>query len=234
MQKVLTGIGLGPGDPELITIKGVKALQKADVIFYPATNVISGQAQSFSLKILQQLEFQTECRPLIIPMSGKDRNVHYRAAYNEVKAEIEKGQNVVVVNEGDVLFYSTFGYLLQMAQTDGITCRVIPGIPAFIAAGATGCKPVVDGDSGFNLIARPHSFDQVETALQDNPQNTLVVMKMKVLDGWYEFLKAVDRMFLYAEKVGTTEEFITSDAEALKNREMPYFSTIIFYEKVEG
>lgn len=226
---ILTGIGLGPGDPELITLKAMKALKEADVVFYPASSVKEDKVQSFSFKILEQLEIEAPCQPLEIPMTGKNRQQRYREAFQEVKAEVENGKKVVVVNEGDVLFYSTFGYLFKLAREEDIPCHVIPGIPAFIAAGATGEQPLVEGNSAFNLIARPQSFEQIDESLQAQPGATLTVMKMKVLDGWYDFLKKSERSFLYVEKAGTSDEFVTSDVEDLNDREIPYFSVIIIY-----
>lgn len=228
-MKKLTGIGLGPGDPEMVTLKALKALRQADVIYYPATGSESGSIKSFSLEILQQLNITTECRPLIIPMTDKNRDEIYRKAYQIIKRSLVEGKEVAVVNEGDVLFYSTFGYLLKMASADNVECCVISGIPAFIAAGSLGASPIVEGNSGLNLIARPKSFEQIDQKLQANPDDTLVVMKMKVLNGWYNFLKECSRPFLYVEKAGTTDEFVTSNVEDLKDREIPYFSVIIIY-----
>lgn len=229
-QPILTGVGLGPGDPEMITLKALNALNSADIIFYPATYSKDGEVQSWSLKILEQLDITTGCRPLVIPMTDKDREVNYQKAYGLIREELDKGKSVAVVNEGDVLFYSTFGYLLKLAKADGIQCEVISGVAAFIAAGSTGQNPIVEGNSGFNLIARPKSFGQIAELLQSRPGDILVVMKMKVLDGWYDFLKQCSRPFLYVEKAGTHEQFATSDAEELKEREIPYFSLIIFYK----
>jgi precorrin-2/cobalt-factor-2 C20-methyltransferase len=228
-MRKLTGIGLGPGDPEMVTLKALKALRQADVIFYPATYSESENVKSFSLEILQQLDITTECRPLNIPMTDKNRDEIYRKAYQIIKESLEEGKEVAVVNEGDVFFYSTFGYLFKMAKADNVECCVISGIPAFIAAGSLGASPIVEGNSGLNLIARPKTFEQIYQKLQENPDDTLVVMKMKVLNDWYNFLKECSRPFLYVEKAGTTDEFVTSNVEDLKDREIPYFSVIIIY-----
>ena len=70
-QAKLTGVGLGPGDPELITVKGLKALLAADVVFYPATDISEGGQVSFSARILDGLNLNVPCKPLLIPMSGQ-------------------------------------------------------------------------------------------------------------------------------------------------------------------
>ncbi len=219
----ITGVGLGPGDPELITLKGYKALRAADVVFYPDTG-----KGSFSVRILDGLNLDMHCEPLFIPMSGKNREKNYRTAFEVIEKAYKEGKNVVVVSEGDLLFYSTFGYLLKIAREKGIDCELIPGIPAFVAAGSQGQQAIVEGSQRFSVIARPESFTQIEEALKEN--STLVVMKMSVLDHWFDFLKNCQRPFFYIERVGTEQQYATSDYNDLEFRRIPYFSIILFYD----
>lgn len=224
----LTGVGIGPGDPELITLKGYKALKQADIIFYPASSKTSDAVTSFSASILKQLDLKVPCQPLLFPMTGKKRDEFYRKAYQQVKLEVDNGKQVVVVSEGDLLFYSTFGYLLQLANNDGLNYTLIPGIPAFIAAGSRGNRPVVDGKSGLQVFAAISSLSQLEEALKTD--STLVIMKPSTLkESWVEFLSNLQRPFLYAERVGTALEFVTSKVEDIEQRPIPYFSIIIIY-----
>ncbi|MGQ1947835.1 precorrin-2 C(20)-methyltransferase [Geofilum sp. OHC36d9] len=223
----LTGVGLGPGDPELITIKGYRALQAADIIFYPVTALNDGKQRSFSLQILHKLMIEKPCRPIMIPMSGKQRHQYYDEAYKTIKTEYEAGNNVVVVSEGDLLFYSTFGYLYKMALDEKIPCHLIPGIPAFIAAGSLGQLPLVEKEKGLQVIAKPENFEAIKKAM--NQHATLVVMKISVLKEWYTFLKNEAPSFLYAEQVGTEHQFFTSSVEELEFRKIPYFSLLIIY-----
>lgn len=227
-HRKLTGVGLGPGDPELITVKGLKALQAADVVFYPATEISEKGQTSFSARILDGLNLEVPCEPLLIPMSGKNREQNYRNAFGSIEQAYNSGKNVVVVSEGDLLFYSTFGYLLKIANEKGFECQLIPGIPAFIAAGAEGSQAIVEGSSQFNVIARPKSFEEIEAGLKNN--STLVVMKMSVLNNWYKFLKESQQSFFYIERVGTAQQFSTTDFNDLKFRKIPYFSLILFYD----
>ncbi len=221
------GVGLGPGDPELITMKGYRALQAADIIFYPVTALEGGTENSWSAVILDKLELNKPCKPLLIPMKGRQREKYYSEAFIQIKATLEEGKNVAMVSEGDLLFYSTFGYIFKMAREEGISCQLIPGIPAFIAAGALGNQPLAERDQGLEVIARPESFEAMAEAL--NRRSTLVIMKISVLDGWHSFLKTCGRPFLYAERVGTEDEFFTTDAEELEFRRIPYFSLLIIY-----
>jgi precorrin-2/cobalt-factor-2 C20-methyltransferase len=224
----LTGVGLGPGDPELITVKGLKALKQADVIFYPATSRDEGQIISYSKKILDYFSLEATCKPMLFPMKSKHRGDYYEIAYKAIRQDMQRGYRVAAVSEGDLLFYSTFGYLMKMAQADKLTCELIPGIPAFIHSAAIGQKPLLEDQEGLTVIARPHSFDQIQQSLSTG--HTLVVMKMSLLrDNWPDFLAKCRNSFFYIEKAGTAEQFSTTLADDLINRPIPYFSLIIFY-----
>ncbi len=227
-QGKLIGVGLGPGDPELITLKGLKALKNADVIFYPATDMSATNQISFSARILDALDLDTPCVPLHIPMSGKNRAENYKKAFDIIYKEYQAGKSVAVVSEGDLLFYSTFGYLLELAKEHQLEVELIPGIPAFIAAGSQAERAIVEGNKQFKVIARPGNFDEITIGLQNNA--TLVVMKISVLEDWYAFLKQCKRPFFYIERVGTEHQFSTTDIKDLAFRKIPYFSLIIFYE----
>ena len=222
----IVAVGIGPGDPELITVKGLKALQQADVIFYPASKKSGDAEQSFSKKIIDCYGLKGDLKPLLFPMTGKNRSAFYREAYETILQARNAGKRVVVVSEGDVLFYSTFGYLLELANAGGVPCELIPGIPAFIHGGAEMKQPLVDGRETLGILPRPESFDQVRQRLDTT--DVLVVMKMSVLKDWGSFLATCTRPFFYSEKLGTAEQFVSSSADEIGGRIIPYFSIIIF------
>jgi precorrin-2/cobalt-factor-2 C20-methyltransferase len=222
----LLGVGLGPGDPELISVKGLKALQHADVIYYPASSVSENRTISYSQKIIEQYQLDVPCVPLHFPMGGENRERFYQKGWETLKSDLQKGLKVVMVSEGDPLFYSTFGYILRLAQADGFECQLVPGIPAFFHASSIFQTPLVDENRSVKVMARPESFDAINKALSDN--EVVVVMKMSILKDWYTYLKDIDRPFFYIEKAGTSEQYVTNNAIDLKNREIPYFSLIIF------
>jgi precorrin-2/cobalt-factor-2 C20-methyltransferase len=226
----ITGVGLGPGDPELITIKGLKALQQADVIFYPATSVNGGQITSYSKTIIDHFPLKAKCKPMLFPMKSKNRFDYYQIAYNSIREDVLQGLKVVIVSEGDLLFYSTFGYLLPMAKADSLICELIPGIPAFIHSASIGQIPLVEEQDDITVIAKPNSFEDVKKVIELH--STVVVMKMSILkDDWAKFVENCNRQFFYIEKAGTTEQFTATTAHELKDRVIPYFSLIIFTSK---
>ena len=134
-------VSLGPGEPELITVKGLTALQAADCIFCPETLTKDGNRVSRAADILSQLDIpENTVRRFPLPMSKLREKA--LSAYNEVYMESstlrQQGKKVCIVAEGDAGFYSSIHYVYDKLQADGIPVKHIPGIPAFIAAGALG------------------------------------------------------------------------------------------------
>jgi precorrin-2/cobalt-factor-2 C20-methyltransferase len=131
-------VSLGPGEPDLITLKGLKALQGADCIFCPATMTQDGKSSSRALSILNTLGFSDTVQCFRLPMD-KDRTLalrSYEAVYESSKILRAEGQNVVIVAEGDAGLYSSIHYIYDKLQQDDIPVEQIAGIPAFIASGA--------------------------------------------------------------------------------------------------
>lgn len=223
----ITAVGLGPGDAELLTIKGYNALKNADVIFYPASEVNGETVTSFSLPILDQLGLAVRLEPLHIPMKSKDRDTFYRNAFEQLKKEYDAGLNVAVVSEGDILFYSTFGYLWRHIMDAGMNYSLIPGIPAFIAANSLGTLPLVEGNNQLLIISCPHHFDEITRQIQ--PDRTLVIMKLSKLESWGVFLRKLEKPFLYVERAGLETQYVTNNAADLTFRRIPYFSLLIIY-----
>ena len=106
-------VSLGPGEPDLITLKGLKALQGADCIFCPATMTQDGKSSSRALSILNTLGFSDTVQCFRLPMD-KDRTLalrSYEAVYESSKILRAEGQNVVIVAEGDAGLYSSIHYI---------------------------------------------------------------------------------------------------------------------------
>ena len=107
-------VSLGPGEPELITLKGLKKLQQADIIYCPATMNKSGQPLSRAAHIIEELEIgESAIRLFTLPMS-KDRTEArkaYDALYEKAVSAWHERKKVVIVAEGDAGFYSSIQYI---------------------------------------------------------------------------------------------------------------------------
>ena len=144
----LYGIGVGPGDPELIPVKAVRILQEVDIIY-----TASSTKNTYSLAVNTAQCYIPETTPVAMlpfPMT-KDRQ-EAQSAWEEnariIIAELEAGKNVAFLTLGDSTTYSTYGYLMQYVQTlaPHIPIITIPGITSYQAAAARLNTPLVEGE----------------------------------------------------------------------------------------
>lgn len=151
----LYGIGVGPGDPDLIPVKAVKILQEVDVIFSASS---SKNQHSLAVKIARpHLPSQTQLYLLPFPMT-MDRETA-RQAWREhartVVHELVQGKSAAYITLGDPLTYSTYGYLLRQIQDTAPQIKVttIPGITSYQAAAAATNTPLVEGEENLLLLS---------------------------------------------------------------------------------
>ena len=208
-------VSLGPGDPELITLKGLKTLQKADIIYCPATQGKHG--------IISRA---TD----ILPMSKErtDALNAYNELFLDAQAEYLKGKQIVIVAEGDAGFYSSIQYVYDKFEETGIPVDRIAGIPAFIAAGALAGIHIVKQEEQINVIPGTASFDELSAKIE----NGMIIVIMK-LPGCQEAIHTCIRqyadkaVFHYFENVGTRKEYYTTDIATIHSKDFPYFSLLI-------
>ena len=224
-------ISLGPGDPDLITVKALKVLQQADVIFYPSTISKSGQIASRALDILNQLEIST-CKlcPFTVPMS-KDRSLAIEA-YNTASANIENryknGLKTAVVAEGDAGFYSSIHYIYDYLSERKIPVEHIAGIPAFIACGALAGIHIVKQEEELIVVPGITTEELLFGYIQSG--KTIVVMKVSQCQDTIKSIikKQPQHTYHYFENAGVQgSEYYTSNQSDILNRPIPYFSLMI-------
>lgn len=132
MSNPVIFVSLGPGEPDLITLKGLKALQSADCIFCPETRTASGQIFSRAADILHALDIpDTTLSRFALPMSKKRKQAFaaYDKVYSEASLLHKENKKVCIVAEGDAGFYSSVHYIFEKLQADNIPVQHIAGIP---------------------------------------------------------------------------------------------------------
>lgn len=225
----LYGVSLGPGDPGLLTLKAFETLTEADVIYCPATRGPDGAVTSVACDILRALVLPAEkFRLMAVPMSHRRAaaEASYEESWKAVAADCRAGRKVAVTTVGDAGFYSTLTSILEMARRDGIAFSVVPGVPAFLAAGAAARIPLALRDERVEVVSRIGSDHELDRLLGGG--NTVVVMKLSMVrDRLLSWLEKSSAAFVYAEKIGMEGEFVTSDIEELRSRNIPYLSLLI-------
>lgn len=134
---VLYGVSVGPGDPDLLTLKAVKVLSRCGVIAAPQTESgqtlaldIAGGAVDLSAKTLVTL-------PFLMTRDRAARQENHRAHADTLKRHLDRGEDIAMLNLGDVSVYSTFAYLMDILTAEGYTVEMLPGVTSFCAVAAT-------------------------------------------------------------------------------------------------
>lgn len=172
-QGILYGIGVGPGDPELMTLKAVAAIRACDIIAIPHKN----REQCVALNIAVGAVPELKTMPILeihMPMT-KDPNVlnaAYTSGADALCEKLQEGLQVGFLTLGDPTVYSTFMYLHYLVRDRGYDTRIIPGVPSFCAAAAACGEALCLGDEQLHII--PGSYGQSESL--DYP-GTKVIMK---------------------------------------------------------
>ena len=183
----LFGIGVGPGDPELVTIKAVRALRDCDAILVPATEASAygpGRAEAIVLAACPEVAE----RIVRVPFSMADRTgvtqrraEAWRASADAaVQAFADGAGQVGFATIGDPSVYSTFSYLVASVrdQLGALDVQLVPGITAMQALAAASRTPLVEGDESLTLITMKHGLDDVTHALDAHPGGTVVAYKI--------------------------------------------------------
>ena len=230
MTYPISFVSLGPGEPELITVKGLRQLQKADIIYCPATRNRQRETISRAADIVRALEInETAIHCFILPMS-KDRTEAwkvYDTLYNEAATQYVEGKQIVIVAEGDAGFYSSIQYLYDKFTDAGIAVQRIAGIPAFIAAGALAGLHIVKQEE--QIVVIPGTPSAAELSEKINAGYVIVIMKLsQCVDAVHDCIRKYPQtQFHYFENVGTEKEYYTSDRKVIADKVYPYFSLMI-------
>ena len=216
MSASLVGVGVGPGDPELLTTRALRVLREADRVFAPtvATDVV-GRAESVVLRA--EIGVAPERLVFDVGGDGPARETAHAAAADLIAACLDSGQRVAFVTIGDPNLYSTFSHLARAvrARRPGTPVDTVPGIMAFQDLAARAGVVVADGAQPLHLVSAVDGLDRLDRALSD-PHAAVVVYKggrhlpgiASRLDGIGRLRGAVfgELLGLAGERVGSVED----------------------------
>ncbi|WP_160713184.1 precorrin-2 C(20)-methyltransferase [Chitinophaga solisilvae] len=232
-QGKIYAVSLGPGDPELITLKGWKALQLADKIYYPAS-VQDGVVTSYARSVMEHYALTGKIwQPVVLQMT-RDRQHNldaYTEAFNAMRQDVTEGLQVAFVSEGDISFYSTFIYILEHIRVHQLPLEIIPGVPAFLLGAAAHRQPLALLKEKVAIVPLLDSYASLEKYLRAF-ENIVLIKVRGAIPYILPALEAQQAVMLYGEKLGTAAEFITTEAAALEGRRLPYFSLIILKSNI--
>lgn len=224
MSGTLYGVGVGPGDPELMTLKAARLISNAAVIAYPAPESGESFARSIAAEHITQ---GTDELPIEVPMLP-DRFPHevYEGAANNIARHLNAGRDVVILCEGDPFFYGSFMYLYDLLAKDH-SCVVVPGVSSLTACAAAAGRPLAGRNNVLTVIPGPLEDAAIAAQLQNCEAAAIIkvgrhfgrIRKLIEAEGLTEAAIYVERATLELERVAPL-------ADIPENR-APYFSMIL-------
>ena len=233
----LYGVGVGPGDPDLITLKAMNTLKGVDVVFAAASTTNS---HSLAEKIVSpHIKNGVPIKRLNFPMT-RDRSI-LDAAWREnaeiVIKTLRKGQDAALITLGDPLTYSTFGYVMRMIResTQEIPIKIIPGITSYQAGSASAGVILAEGEESFTVVSGALGSENLKKVIEST--DTVVVLKVyrnykEIFDTLNE-LDLTDRSVLIS-KCGLEGEEGFRDIKERPDSLPPYLSLLLIKKKNSG
>ncbi|MGR3993968.1 precorrin-2 C(20)-methyltransferase [Pseudomonas sp. 1121_17] len=229
----LFGLGVGPGDPELITVKALRLLREAPVVAYFVAKGKRGNA--FGI-IEAHLQAQQTLLPLVYPVTTEALPAplsyeqvisdFYDEAAEQVAAHLDAGRDVAVICEGDPFFYGSYMYLHdRLAQR--FEAEVIPGVCSMLGGASVLGAPLVYRNQTLTVLSGVLSAEELKRRLAD--ADAAVIMKLgrnfpKVRQVLAEL--GLDQRALYVERATMANQKIVA-LDAVDPQSSPYFSLII-------
>lgn len=230
----LYGIGVGPGDPELITVKGARLLASARHVFVPKARIKEDSlARDIAARYIGSAAVVHE---LVFPMITDKAELarKWDEAAQAVAQVLVQGEDACFVTLGDPLLYSTYIYLIRALSKALPTARIhtVPGVTAFSAVAALTNQPVGEAKEPVTIIPTCDDLESVRQAV--NGEGTVVLMKVgKRLNGILDILEraGVIDNGVFAAYAGQPGERIETNLRALRDntQETGYLSTIIVH-----
>jgi precorrin-2/cobalt-factor-2 C20-methyltransferase len=232
---ILCGLGIGPGDPELLTVKARKILKKVDIIFVPRASCAS---ESLAFDIIRGYVGSRKVRKIVFPMTKDKKKLHQRwsANANRVYKELLQGNNVAFVTIGDPFLYSTYSYLLRHIRMidDSIAVNTVPGISVVNAIASVCNVPLAEEDERCVIMPLPRQIGRLRKLLSEF--DTVVLLKIgKRLKPLVRFLEKTGyaKKACFAKRIGSLEQQVVKDLSQLRMSEETagYMSTMIIRPK---
>ena len=234
----VTLVGVGPGDPNLLTLAAVQAIESADVVAYP---VARRDAEGMAAQIAAPwIKAEQQRLPLLFPMvaEAEPRQQAWREAADALAAEAERGLAVVLLCEGDASLFASCSYaLLGLADRHpSVPVAVVPGITAAAAAAAAASAqglpwPLALQQEGLLIRPTPETPAELEALLDwaQAQQAVLALLKLGRRWRWVQPLLERRRLLcssLFAQRVGWPDQLLAR-ADAIAADEQPYFSLLL-------
>ncbi len=230
----LFGIGVGPGDPELLTLKAVRILKEVSHVF-----AASSSKNDYSLAhsiVSGHLPPGTPVDQLAFPMTFNPERLEdaWRANCEKVVEMLGQGKNVAFLTIGDPLTFSTFIYLMRKIKKrlPEVVITVVPGITSYQAAAACANEPLAEGEEAITILSGAKGRDRLKEAMEVSEN----VVMMKTYKRFPEILaqikeKGMEGRCCFVSRCGLEGEIVERDFEKLAGMEQPHYLSLMIIKK---
>ena len=208
----LYGVGVGPGDPELLTLKTARLLRECSVVAMPGKEREKCFAYTIAKGAVPEID-EKEALMIDMPMTKdqEKRRLAYEIGAKQICEKLSEGKDVVFITLGDVTVYSTYCYLHKLASEKGFETEMVPGITSFCAAAAVLETSLCENDDELHVI--PGTYKPTEAL---DYSGVKVFMKNNI-KGTVEAAKAKGLKVQMVENCGTKDQHVYRDTD-----EIPY------------
>ena len=229
MAGVLYGVGVGPGDPEYMTLKAVRLIRENEVIAVPGPVAEETVAYKIAVQAVPELA-DKELVPILMPMTH-DRAVmeqNHDEAADTVEGYLKAGKNVVFLTLGDPTVYSTYMYVQKRIEERGYHTELVSGITSFCAAAARANTSLVEWSEQLHVLPAVHKLDSE----LDLPGNYVLMKSGKKMGQVKEILRRSGREVVMVENCGMDTEKVYHSVDEIPD-DAGYYSLIIAKEAKE-
>ena len=230
MKSKLYGIGVGPGDPEYITLKAKRLINSVDVLLCPTKKE---GAESFAFEIIKpNLENENVIiEEMVFPMhyNTDDLEKMWAANGKRISELLAEGKTCGFITLGDPTVYSTFIYTLPYIDKEVMDLEIVPGITSFCAVSSEIKEPLMVWEESLKIMpVRKNSKEELIKAMADH-ENLVLMKPSSDTKSIVEALKhhQLEDKFMLISKVGTDKSELIRDITVLENMKLPYLSTMI-------
>ena len=225
------GVGVGPGDPELITLKAHRILTQSPVVCIPKQGF---SADGYSYNIVKGFldASKQELVELIFPMTKDIEKLrpYWDENLSAIMKRIEAGKDCAFITEGDPLLYSTFTNIYQLLSRrhPEVPVRVVPGVTSISGVSAQAMVPLAHGNERIAIIPATYGDPRLRQVLEEF--DSIVLMKVNsVFDQALDLLEELGLVdcAIYIKKATAGEEEVVRDIRTLRGKKLEYLSMLL-------
>ena len=223
MKGIAYGVGVGPGDPELMTLKACRLIRENDLIAVPGKDPRESVAYKIAVQAVPEFA-EKELLPVHMPMV-RDREAirrQHEDGARLIESYLDQGRNVVFLTLGDSTVYCTFTYLQSFMEADGYQTELVNGISSFCAAASRLNIPLTEWNEQLHIFPASHDTD----GILELPGTCVLMKSASHMREVKELLKQSGKRVMMVENCGMENEHIYHSTEEIPD-DSGYFSLII-------